>query len=279
MRNISKLQKKEYMEGIKMVKTKLILGDCLVELKKLKAESVDLIFADPPYNLSGENHLTVHAGKPVKLDKGDWDKIENIHEFNLKWIKECIRVLKPQGTIWISGTLHNHPSIGMALKQLGLWIINDVVWYKPNATPLLSKNRFVPSTEIIWVASKSKKYYFNYGLAKKMNKGKQMRNLWNIKARKHITPHPTEKPEELLERIILIGTKEGDTILDPFMGSGTTGVVAKRYNRNFIGIEINPEYFKWAKDRIEKTEVKISLFSDFENPAKQTKIPLMEELK
>jgi len=267
------------MEEIKMPEVKLILGDCLLELKKLEPESVDLIFADPPYNLSGENYLTVHAGKPVKLDKGEWDKISNIHEFNLKWIKESIRVLKPHGTIWISGTLHNHPSIAMVLKQLGLWIINDVVWYKPNATPLLSKNRFVPSTEIIWVASKTKKYYFNYEMAKKMNRGKQMRNLWTIRARKHITPHPTEKPEELLERIILIGSKEEDTVLDPFMGSGTTGVVAKRYNRNFIGIEIGPEYFNWAKERIEDTGVKISLFSGFEIPIKQTKIPLTKEVK
>jgi site-specific DNA-methyltransferase (adenine-specific) len=243
----------------KMPEIKLILGDCLEELKKFKEESIDLIFADPPYNLSGENSLTVHAGRPVKCDKGEWDKIENIHEFNLKWIKECTRVLKPYGTLWVSGTLHNYPSVGMALKELGLWIINDVVWYKPNATPLLSRNRFVPSTEIIWVASKSKKYYFNYEIAKRLSGGKQMRNLWVIKARKHVTPHPTEKPEELLERIILIGSREGDTILDPFMGSGTTGVVAKRYNRNFIGIEINPEYFKWAKERIGKAATIVSL--------------------
>ncbi len=243
-----------------MPEMKLILGDCLVELKKFEAESVDLIFADPPYNLSGDSYLTVHSGKPVKLNKGDWDKIDNIHEFNLKWIKECIRVLKPYGTIWISGTLHNHPSIGMALKQLGLWIINDVIWYKPNATPLLSRNRLAPSTEIIWVASKNKKYYFNYNLAKEINKGKQMRNLWIINAKRHKTPHPTEKPEELLERIILLGSNRGDVVLDPFMGSGTTGVVAKRYDRNFIGIEINPEYFKWAKERIEKTEAKKNLF-------------------
>ena len=245
-----------------MQKIELILGDSLIELKKLRDESVDLIFADPPYNLSGKNYLTVHSGKFIQLDKGDWDKIENLHEFNLRWIKECVRVLKPHGTIWISGTLHNHPSIGMALKQLGLWIINDIIWYKPNATPLFSKNRFVPSTELIWLASKSKKYYFNYELAKKMNNGKQMRNLWTIKARKHITPHPTEKPEELLERIILIGSKEGDTILDPFMGSGTTGVVAKRFNRNFIGIEINSDYFEWAKERIKNTAVKQTLFPE-----------------
>jgi len=243
-----------------MSKIKLILDDCLTAMKEIEEESVDLIFADPPYNVSGENNLTVHSGKPTKLDKGDWDKIDNLHEFNLQWISECVRILKPNGTIWISGTLHNHPSIGMALKELGLWIINDVIWYKPNATPLLSRNRFVPSTEVIWVAAKSKKYYFDYELAKKMNKGKQMRNLWEINAKKHVTPHPTEKPEELLERIILIGSKEGDTVLDPFMGSGTTGVVAKRYNRNFIGIEINPQYFEWAKKRIEETTAFICPF-------------------
>lgn len=243
-------------------KIRLILGDCLEVLKTLKEESIDLIFADPPYNLSGERTLTVHAGKPVKCDKGEWDKIKDFHEFNIRWIKECIRVLKSHGTIWISGTLHNHPSIGMALKNLGLWIINDVVWYKPNATPLLSKNRLVPSTELIWVASKSKKYYFNYEMAKKLSSGRQMRNLWIIKARKHITTHPTEKPEVLLERIILIGSKKGDWILDPFMGSGTTGAVAKRLRRNFIGIEIDPEYFNIAKNRIEKTSLQYSLFTE-----------------
>ena len=238
-----------------MIDIKFILGDCIKELEKLKTDSVNLIFADPPYNLSGETSLTVKNGKPVTCDKGEWDKIENIHEFNLKWVKECKRVLKPQGTLWISGTLHNHPSIGMALKGAGYWIINDVIWYKPNATPLLSRNRFVPSTELIWVASKTKKYYFDYELAKKLNGGKQMRNLWTITAKRHITSHPTEKPEELLERVISIGSKKGDLILDPFMGSGTTGVVAKKLCRNFIGIEIDKKYSKIATNRINKTEV------------------------
>lgn len=244
-----------------MPEIKLLLGNCITILKEFDDGYVDLIFADPPYNLSGKNSLTVHAGKPIKCDKGEWDKIKNLHEFNLKWIKECIRVLKSQGTIWISGTLHNHPSVGKALKELGLWIINDVVWYKPNATPLLSKNRFVPSTELIWVASKSKKYYFDYEIAKMLNKGKQMRNLWTIPARRHITSHPTEKPEELLKRIILIGSKEGNTILDPFMGSGTTGVIAKKLKRNFIGIEIYPKYFQISKQRIDSTSVNEHLFS------------------
>ncbi len=260
-----------------MAETRLILGDCLIELRKLKTESVDLIYADPPYNLSGESNLTVHSGKPVKLDKGEWDKIENLHEFNINWIRECIRILKPHGTIWISGTLHNHPSVGMALKQLDLWIINDIVWYKPNATPLLSRNRLVPSTELIWLASKNKNYYFDYNLAKKMNKGKQMRNLWILNAKRHITPHPTEKPEELLERIILLGSKEGDTIFDPFMGSGTTGVVAKRCNRNFIGIENNPQYFLWAKERVNNEEEKNIDFSNFKKVEKQIRIPFSEK--
>jgi DNA modification methylase len=120
--------------------------------------------------------------------------------------------------------LHNHPSIGVVLKKLNLWIINDIIWFKPNAPPLIQKNRFVPSTELIWVSGKSKQYYFNYEMAVRLNNGKQMRNLWEIPAERHKTPHPTEKPEKLLERIILIGSKEGDVILDPFMVSGTTGV-------------------------------------------------------
>lgn len=245
----------EYLgKNLEMSQIKLLKGDALEILKRLESKTVDLIFADPPYNLSGKNYLTCKSGKIAKCDKGTWDQIENIHEFNRKWIEECVRVLKDNGTIWISGTLHNHPSIGVVLKQLNLWIINDIIWFKPNAPPLIQKNRFVPSTELIWVASKSKKYFFNYEMATKLSNGKQMRNLWEIPAERHKTPHPTEKPEKLLERIILIGSKEGDTILDPFMGSGTTGVVAKRLNRNFIGIEIDEKYFEIAKRRIETTE-------------------------
>jgi site-specific DNA-methyltransferase (adenine-specific) len=243
-----------------MPEIKLYKGDALEILKQLESKSVNLIFADPPYNLSGENHLTCKSGKIAKCDKGYWDQIEDLHEFNRKWIKECIRILKDDGTIWISGTLHNHPSIGVILKELNLWIINDIIWFKPNSPPLIVKNRLVPSTELIWVASKSKKYFFNYDVAVKLNKGKQMKNLWVIPAERHKTPHPTEKPEKLLERIILIGSKEGDIVLDPFMGSGTTGVVAKRLNRNFIGIEIDENYFELAKKRIESTATTLRLY-------------------
>ncbi len=235
---------------LKMPDIKLLKGDALELLKQLETNSVNLIFADPPYNLSGEGYLTCKSGKIAMCNKGSWDQIEDISEFNKKWVTECVRVLKDDGTLWISGTLHNHPSIGVILKQLDMWIINDIIWFKPNAPPLLQKNRCAPSTELIWLASKSKKYYFNYEMAKKLNNGKQMRNLWEMPAERHTTSHPTEKPEKLLERIILIGSKEGDTILDPFMGSGTTGVVAKRLNRNFTGIEIDENYFEIAKKRI-----------------------------
>lgn len=247
-----------------MANINLLKGDALELLKTVDSKSVDLIFADPPYNLSGENHLTCKSGKMAVCNKGSWDQIQNIHEFNRQWVKECIRILRDDGTIWISGTLHNHPSIGVILKELNLWIINDIIWFKPNAPPLIQKNRFVPSTELIWVASKSKKYYFNYEIAKKLSNGKQMRNLWELQAERHKTFHPTEKPEKLLERIILIGSKQEDTVLDPFMGSGTTGVVAKRLNRDFIGIEIDDAYFELAKKRIENTWANNSLLEFIE---------------
>lgn len=233
----------------------LRMEDCILGMQAIPPSSVSLIFADPPYNLSGESYLTVHAGRPVVCDKGEWDSIDNVYEFNRTWLSECVRVLADDGTLWVSGTLHNHPSVGMAMKDLGMWIINDVIWYKRNASPLIARNRFAPSTELIWVAAKSKRYFFDYDAAKTMNEGKQMRNLWEINAEKHKTKHPTEKPETLLTRIIKIGSQEGGLVLDPFMGSGTTGVVANRLGRNFIGFETNPEYFEIAAQRINSPPV------------------------
>jgi len=248
-----------------MKNIQLFNDDCLKVLASLPEKSVDLIFADPPYNLSGEGFLTTKNGKVAKLHKGDWDVITDIHKFNEEWMSACIRVLSDTGTIWISGTLHNHPSVGVLLKKLGLWIINDVIWFKRNATPLLSTNRLAPSTELIWVASKTKKYFFNYDLAKQINGGKQMKNLWEINAERHKTTHPTEKPETLLQRIILIASKEGDTVLDPFTGSGTTGSVAKKLKRNFIGIEISKEYFEIATKRINVEQEQELNFNSYQN--------------
>lgn len=228
--------------------------DCLTGLPKVKTGCARLIFADPPYNLSGKGHQTVRSGRMVACDKGDWDVIDNIDAFNERWISECVRVLADDGTLWISGTLHNHPSVGCTLKKLGLWIVNDVVWFKRNAPPVKVKNRLAPSTELIWIASKSKRYHFNYDVAKEMNDGKQMRNLWDIRAERHVTSHPTEKPVTLLDRIIRIATDPGDAVVDPFMGSGTTGVVAKTLGRSFLGFEIDRKYYKMAVKRIEKTK-------------------------
>ena len=245
-----------------MKNIELKLGDCNKILKKVKAKSIDMIFADPPYNLSGKTHLTVKSGRPVPGNKGDWDMIDDYEKFTAEWMVECIRVLKDNGTIWISGTLHSHPTVGVMLKKLGMWIVNDIVWFKPNATPLLQTTRLAPSIELIWLAAKSKKYYFDYPLAKEINGGKQMRNMWQIPAQRHKTKHPTEKPEILLERIIAIGSKKGDRILDPFMGSGTTGVIAKALGRKFLGIENDKEYFADAQERIKNTK-KITKMSDF----------------
>jgi len=245
-----------------MKNIELKLGNCIDVLKKIEEKSIDMIFADPPYNLSGKKFLTVKSGKPVQNFKGEWDVVEDNVKFSEEWLAECIRVLKDDGTIWVSGTLHNHPIIGVTLKKLGLWIVNDVIWFKPNATPLLQTTRLAPSIELIWLAAKSKKYYFDYPLAKEINGGKQMRNMWQINAQRHKTKHPTEKPEILLDRIISIGSKKGDRILDPFMGSGTTGVVAKALGRKFLGIEKDEEYFEGAKERIKNTK-KITKMSDF----------------
>ena len=245
-----------------MKNIELKLGDCDKVLKKVKAKSIDMIFADPPYNLSGKTYLTVKSGRPVPGNKGDWDMIDDYEKFTAEWMVECIRVLKDNGTIWISGTLHSHPTVGVMLKKLGMWIVNDIIWFKPNATPLLQTTRLAPSIELIWLAAKSKKYYFDYDLAKQINGGKQMRNMWQIPAQRHKTKHPTEKPEILLERIIAIGSKKGNRILDPFMGSGTTGVVAKALGRKFLGIEIDKQYFADAKKRIEGTK-RITKISEY----------------
>lgn len=239
---------------------KLINGDSFQELKKIKTETVDMIFADPPYFLSNDG-VTCKSGKMVSVNKGAWDKITDVngkHSFNRKWIRLCKRVLKPNGSIWISGTLHNIYSIGMALEQEGFKIINNITWQKTNPPPNLACRCFTHSTEtILWAQKDDKKakHYFNYELMKEFNGGKQMKDVWTGSltkpSEKKEGKHPTQKPEYLLERIILASTREGDLILDPFMGSGTTGVVAKRLGRRFIGIENDKEYYEIAKRRSE----------------------------
>ena len=230
---------------------KLLHGDALTLLKKIPNKSIDMIFADPPYFLSGEG-ISCSGGKMVSVKKGDWDEKIDIckkHKFNKKWIKLCYDILKDDGTIWISGTMHNIYSIGMALEEEGFKIINNITWRKLNPPPNISCRAFVHSTEtILWAKKdiKKAKHKFNYNLMKQLNGGKQMKDVWETSltkpSEKKCGKHPTQKPIELLERIILSSTDEGDLILDPFNGSGTTGIVAKKLNRNYIGIDKEKEY-------------------------------------
>jgi len=238
----------------------LYLGDCLKILEELPENSVDMIFADPPYNLSNGG-TTVHAGRRVSVDKGSWDKSrgpEADFEFHHSWIKACQRVLKIDGTIWISGTYHSIYSCGYALQLLNFRILNDVAWFKPNAAPNLGCRMFTASHETLIWASKSKKsrHTFNYSEMREgdfatdnlKNPGKQMRTVWSIttpqKIEKSFGKHPTQKPVKLLDRIVLASTNPGDLILDPFAGSATTGVSALKFKRKFIGIDNDENFLK-----------------------------------
>lgn len=247
---------------------KLLKGDCITILNQARENSVDMIFADPPYFLSNGG-ITCHAGRMVSVNKGKWDKSKGVvenHKFTLDWLKACQRVLKPNGTIWVSGTTHIIYSVGYAMQELGYKILNDIVWYKRNAPPNLSCRYFTHSTEIVlWAAKNEKsKHYFDYQLMKKFNNGKQMRNLWQMSAplaeEKKFGKHPTQKPVELLTRIILASTKEYDLVLDPFCGSSTTGVASILLNRKYVGIDFEEEYLHLSKKRIEDVTRKPSLF-------------------
>ena len=244
--------------------SQVVLGDSFKVLSKMKSESVDMIFADPPYFLSN-NGITCQGGKMVSVNKGAWDKlgdstteISDKHKFNRRWIRLCKKVLKPNGSIWISGTLHNIYSIGMALEQEGFKIINNIIWQKTNPPPNLACRCFTHSTEtILWAEKGDKKshHYFNYELMKEQNGGKQMKDVWTGSltkpSEKKAGRHPTQKPEYLLERIVQASTQPGEIVLDPFCGSGTTGVVAVRYGRKFIGIDTEEEYLNITKNRLE----------------------------
>jgi site-specific DNA-methyltransferase (adenine-specific) len=228
----------------------LLKGDAVKLLKKINAESINMIFADPPYFLSNDG-ITCHSGKMVSVNKGKWDKAEGIreiHDFNIKWIRECKRVLNKDGTIWISGTYHNIYSLGIALLEHEYKILNNVVWYKTNPPPNLGCRCFTHANETIIWAKKyvNSKHCFNYKLMKELNNNKQMKDVWKIgqvkKIEKEYGKHPTQKPLELLKRIILASTEEDMVILDPFNGSGTTGIAAAKLNRKYIGIDLEEEY-------------------------------------
>lgn len=244
-------------------------------LKKLDKKSFDLIFADPPYFLSNDG-ITCSSGKMISVNKGRWDRSQGLEKdvsFNKQWLISCREVLKEDGTLWISGTLHNIYKIGYLLEKIGFDIINDIIWFKPNAPPNLSCRYFTHSHEIILWARKSKESnhtfnyeamkYWNTSKDKLKNPDKQMRSVWSIpllsKSEKKFGKHPTQKPIELLNRIITASTKAGDSVLDPFCGSGTTGIVCSVLKRKFIGIDNNKEYLDLAIRRY-KDKHKKNLF-------------------
>ena len=218
----------------------------------------DAIFADPPYFLSNGG-ITCQNGRMVKVDKGAWDKsrgADSDHECNREWLSRCQRVLKPDGTIWVSGTQHVIFSVGYAMQQLGFKLLNTITWEKPNPPPNLSCRYFTHSTEtILWAAKNDRsKHTFNYAAMRDANGGRQMKSVWRmmapLKAEKTHGRHPTQKPLALLERCLLASTNPGDLVLDPFLGSGTTGVAAARHGRRFVGIEMNAAYVETARKRV-----------------------------
>ena len=240
--------------------TKLYHGDAIKVLSKFEDDTFDLIFADPPYNLSNGG-FTCNAGKQVSVNKASWDKsrgFEADYAFHAEWIKACHRVLKPNGTLWISGTYHSIYVCGFALQKENWHIINDICWFKPNASPNLSCRLFTASHEMLLWAKKTKqaKQTFNYSFLKNTDwsgdfikkPNKQMRSVWTIpttpKSEKKYGKHPTQKPIALLERIILASSHPNALILDPFCGSATTGVAAIKHSRRFVGIDTEADYLK-----------------------------------
>lgn len=240
---------------------KIYNDDFFKFVENIEDNSVDLIFADPPYFLSNGG-ITCKSGKMESVDKGNWDKAENlksIHEFNRQWLELCKRKLKKDGSIFVSGTMHNIYSIGFALQELDYKIINDIAWFKVNPPPNLSCKYLTHSTETILWAKKSadSKHTFNYQVSKEINfdnVGKQMLSLWKImppkKEEKKHGKHPTQKPLALLDRIIKIASNKNDLVLDPFCGSGTTALACLLNNRHFIGTELDEQYINLAIKRL-----------------------------
>jgi len=253
-----------------MIKKNSILhGDSLELLKQIPDKSIDLVFADPPYNLQLKDTLYRPDQTTVEAVTNDWDKFDTYQaydNFSLLWLKESKRVLRDGGTLWVIGSYHNILRLGTSIQNLGFWILNDIIWHKTNPMPNFRGTRFTNAHEtLLWCATARKaKYTFNYQNLKELNEGKQMRSDWHIpicagkerlRESNNQRSHPTQKPEALLYRILVSSTNKGDTVLDPFLGSGTTAVMAKKLQRNFIGFEQDKEYIKLAKKRLKQTKV------------------------
>ena len=266
----------------------ILLGDCIEILDSLPAESIDVVFADPPYNLQLSGDL--HRPNNSRVDGVDaqWDRFDSFTEydrFTQAWLTAAKRVLKPNGTLWVIGSYHNIYRVGATLQDLSYWILNDIIWVKTNPMPNFRGKRFTNAHEtLLWCAkTKDARYTFNYEAMKALNEDLQMRSDWvmplctgheRLKNDKGEKAHPTQKPESMLHRVILAASNPGDVILDPFFGTGTTGAVAKRLGRNYIGIEREAEYADIAEKRIAKVRAEADT-SLLETPSKrkQPRIP------
>jgi len=243
----------------------IIQGDCVEVLKTFPEQSVHLIFADPPYNLQLRHALLRPNQTMVDGVDDDWDRFSNFAEYDAfthAWLRECRRVLRDDGTIWVIGSYHNIFRVGTVMMDLGYWILNDVIWYKTNPMPNFRGTRFQNATEtLIWAKkfAEQKQYTFHYHAMKNLNDEKQMQNVWFIPLctgperikENGQKAHSTQKPEALLYRVILSSSNPGDIVLDPFFGTGTTGAVAKKLGRHYIGIEREPAYIEIARRRLE----------------------------
>lgn len=261
------MPKQKLAEGLDvglMPLNEVIQGNCIEVLQSLPEKCIDLIFADPPYNLQLRNELLRPNQTVVEGVDDEWDQFEGFTQydaFTSSWLSECRRVLKDDGSIWVIGSYHNIFRVGAILMDLGYWILNDIIWHKTNPMPNFRGTRFQNATETLIWAKKSadqKKYTFNYHAMKNLNDEKQMQNVWYIplctgperiklNGRK---AHSTQKPEALLYRVILSSSNPNDIVLDPFFGSGTTGAVAKKLSRNYIGIELESSYVDIAGTRL-----------------------------
>ncbi|KZE18582.1 site-specific DNA-methyltransferase [Sphingomonas hankookensis] len=259
-----KTRKKKVATTVALPLDRILMDDCIEAMRSLPAKSIDCIFADPPYNLQLGGDLLRPDGSQVDAVDDDWDKFDSFaayDKFTRDWLAEARRILKPDGTIWVIGSYHNIYRVGSIVQDQGFWILNDIVWRKSNPMPNFKGTRFTNAHEtMIWASMGEKaRYTFNYRQMKTLNDELQMRSDWEFpicggpeRLRKDGTKvHPTQKPEALLYRVLLASTKPGDVVLDPFFGTGTTGAVAKRLGRHFIGIERDATYVEAATARIE----------------------------
>jgi modification methylase len=265
----------------------IIQDDCVAAMARLPAASIDMIFADPPYNLQLGGDLFRPEGGRVDAVDDDWDKFdtfESYDAFTRAWLAQARRILKPDGTLWVIGSYHNIFRVGAALQDQGYWILNDIIWRKSNPMPNFRGTRFTNAHEtLIWASrSEDSRYTFNYRAMKALNDELQMRSDWVLPICAGaervkdggLKAHPTQKPEALLYRVLLACTNKGDVVLDPFFGTGTTGAVARRLGRKWIGIERESRYIRVARERIDSTlELDESAMKVMASRATQPKLP------